>query len=185
MLRDIPNLLTASRIVVIPFILLAMYFDASPISHKIAASLFLYACITDFLDGFIARAYSSQSYFGRCLDPIADKVLIGAVVVMLVKQDKAPLLPAIAIISREILVSGLREFLAQLKVSVPVSRLSQLKTALQMIAICILMLGDQGTGLTFLDKAGGLLLWCAAGLTLFTGYAYFKASYRYFSHSFR
>lgn len=180
MLKRIPNILTTSRVIIIPFILIAMYFNDSPLAHRIAALLFLYACVTDFLDGLIARIFSAQSSFGRFLDPIADKLLVGSVIVMLVHYDRISLLPAIAIICREILVSGLREFLAQLSVSVPVSNLSKIKTFLQMGAIFILVLGNIGSSLTYVDKIGNIASWIAAGLTLFTGYAYLKASFIYF-----
>lgn len=180
-LKYIPNILTVSRIIVIPFILAAMCFLDSVISHKVAAILFLYACITDYLDGAIARTYSVQSNFGKFLDPIADKLLVGAVILVLVYYDRVDLLPSIAIICREILVSGLREFLAEIRVSVPVSRMAKIKTGVQMVAIFILVLGDKGSGIVYASMVGRVLIWIAAGITLFTGYAYLKASFKHFS----
>jgi cardiolipin synthase (CMP-forming) len=176
MFKKIPNLLTASRIVIIPFILIAMYFEQSVFSHRLAAMLFLYACITDFLDGWLARTYSIQSEFGKIFDPIADKLLVGSVIVVLVYYDKADLFPAVAIICREILVSGLREFLAELRISVPVSKLAKIKTFVQMGAIFLLVLEERESDIYMVGKVA---LWIAAGLTIFTGYAYLKASYRH------
>lgn len=179
-IKDLPNLLTASRIIVIPFIIFAMLFDNSMFWHRVAAVLFLYASFTDFLDGYLARSLSLQSNLGKFLDPVADKLLVGAVIVVLVYYDRAGLFPAIAIICREILVSGLREFLADLSVSVPVSKLSKIKTFVQMVAIFILILGKEGSGFQFADIVGNIALWVAAVLTLVTGYAYLKMSFKYF-----
>lgn len=183
MFKNIPNLLTASRIIVIPFIIFAMLFEESVFGHRLAAILFLYACLTDFLDGYIARSFSIQSRLGQFLDPVADKLLVGSVIVVLVHYDRADLFPAIAIIGREILVSGLREFLSDLSVSVPVSKLSKVKTFVQMAAIFILLLGDKGTGLVFVDEVGHFSLWAAAILTLITGYAYLRMSCKYFKQN--
>lgn len=179
MLKSIPNILTISRIVIIPVVLIAMCFDQSIFGHRFAATLFLYACITDFLDGYLARAWSIQSKLGQFLDPVADKLLVGSVMMVLVHFDRADLLPAIAIICREILVSGLREFLAEIRVSVPVSELAKIKTVLQMAAIFILVLGEEGLDIPYLSLIGQITLWIAAGLTLITGYAYLKASIRH------
>jgi CDP-diacylglycerol--glycerol-3-phosphate 3-phosphatidyltransferase len=179
-IKDLPNLLTASRIIVIPFIIFAMLFDNSMFWHRVAAILFLYASFTDFLDGYLARSMSLQSNLGKFLDPVADKLLVGAVIVVLVYYDRAGLFPSIAIICREILVSGLREFLADLSVSVPVSKLSKIKTLVQMVAIFILILGKEGSGIQFADTLGNIALWIAAILTLVTGYAYLKMSFKYF-----
>jgi CDP-diacylglycerol--glycerol-3-phosphate 3-phosphatidyltransferase len=175
MIKQLPNILTVSRIIVIPFVLIAMCFDQSAFGHRLAAGLFLYACITDFLDGFLARAWSIQTKLGQFLDPIADKLLVGSVILVLVHYDKADLLPAIAIICREILVSGLREILAEIRVSIPVSNLAKVKTFLQMTAIFILVLGNEGLGWDQVYAIGSIALWIAAGLTVITGYAYLKA----------
>lgn len=176
MLKNIPNILTISRIVIIPFVLIAMCFDHSQFGHRLAAILFLYACLTDFLDGYLARAWSIQTKLGQFLDPVADKLLVGSVMMVLVHFDRADLFPAIAIICREILVSGLREFLAEIRVSVPVSELGKIKTFLQMAAIFILVLGDVGLNIPYINFIGEVTLWIAALLTVITGYAYLKAS---------
>ena len=174
MFKQIPNILTISRIALLPLILLS-YVLGGKTGEIISASLFALAGFTDFLDGYLARSFDIQSKLGRFLDPIADKLLVGAVIVLLVYYKKADLLPAVAIICREILVSGLREFLAEIRVSVPVSNLAKIKTGFQMSAIFMLLLGSHGSGIQFLDMLGSLALWIAAGLTLFTGYAYLKA----------
>ncbi len=174
MLKQIPNILTFSRIILIPIILFS-YFLGGKYGYIISSSLFLVACITDFLDGYLARTYSIQSKLGTFLDPIADKLLVGSVTVVLVYYKKADLLPSIAIICREILVSGLREFLAEIRVSMPVSGLAKIKTGFQMSSIYMLLLGTDGSGIEYLDLLGSIALWVAAALTLFTGYAYLKA----------
>ena len=183
MFRNLPNLLTVSRIVLIPFVVCAMLFENSVFGHRLAAALFLYACITDFFDGYLARIFSVQSKLGTFLDPIADKLLVGSVIVVLVHYGRADLFPAIAIIGREILVSGLREFLSGLRVSVPVSKLSKVKTFLQMAAIFILLLGNKGSNLDFMDQMGNVALWIAACLTLITGYVYLRVSCKYFKQN--
>lgn len=178
MLKQIPNILTLSRIISIPLILL-FYYIGGKYGEILSASLFLLACVTDFLDGYLARAFSIQSKLGRFLDPIADKLLVGSVIVLLVYYKKADLLPAIAIISREILVSGLREFLAEIRVSVPVSHLAKLKTFFQMLAIFMLLLGSTKSEITYLDELGRVTLWIASVLTLFTGYLYLKSGLKH------
>lgn len=171
--KNLPNLLTYSRIVIIPVFVAVFYWD-NPISHWIATGLFIYASITDFLDGYYARAWNVTSNIGRFLDPIADKLLVATALLMLVAHHRADVLPAIAIVCREILVSGLREFLAELRISVPVSQLAKFKTAAQLIAISLLLAAP---ALPFAENAqyfGDALLWVAALLTLVTGYHYFK-----------
>ncbi|AIL64559.1 CDP-diacylglycerol--glycerol-3-phosphate 3-phosphatidyltransferase [Rickettsiales bacterium Ac37b] len=181
--KRVPNILTASRIIIIPIIVLSFYLNNGALAHRISATLFLFACITDFFDGYLARAWSIQSALGRFLDPIADKLIVGSVILMLVHFDRADIMPALAIICREILVSGLREFLAELRVSMPVSELSKFKTTLQMTAIFLLLLGNEGSSLEYVDLAGKITLWLAAALTIFTGYAYLKASLHYISQN--
>ena len=181
MLKRIPNMLTMSRILIIPVVIMVMTFEHHlALNSRIAAGLFIYACITDFLDGYLARLLKARSSFGKALDPIADKLLVASIIIILVQQQKIDFLPAIAIVCREILVSGLREFLAKLRVSVPVSRLAKFKTFIQMTAITILVLGNDGSGLLFMNYIGRIALWLAAALTLFTGYVYLKASYKYY-----
>jgi cardiolipin synthase len=173
-MRQLPNILTMSRIIVIPLIVISFYMD-SPFAERFAAALFVFAGITDFFDGFLARAFSVQSRFGRFLDPIADKLLVVAILVMLVRFDRANELAALAIICREILVSGLREFIAELSINLPVSRLAKIKTAVQMLAIFMLLLGSAGSGIVWFSFVGQLVLWLAVGLTLATGYVYLRA----------
>ena len=174
----IPNILTISRIIVIPLIIACFYLD-KVVWNKLAAALFLYATITDFLDGYLARLWSYHSNFGRMLDPIADKLLVGAIIVVLVDLKQIDVIPAIAIICREILVSGLREFLAQIKVSIPVSNLAKIKTATQMTAIFILILGEELTGFKYVIEMGNVAFWVSSLLTIITGYAYVKTALKY------
>lgn len=177
-MHHIPNILTLSRIVLIPLLIATFYIEGS-FAKQLAAGLFLFASITDFFDGYLARAWSIQSNLGRFLDPIADKLLVAASIMMLVHTKQADILPALAIICREILVSGLREFLAELHIGMPVSRLAKAKTTVQMMAIFVLLLGNEGSGLSFADELGSIALWLAAALTLFTGYAYLRAGLVY------
>ncbi len=158
----------------IPILVASFYIDGV-LSHWVAASLFAIASLTDFFDGYLARLWKTQSSFGRFLDPIADKLLVVAAIFMLVHFDRAHVIPALLIVCREILVSGLREFLAELSVSVPVSRLAKVKTGFQMAAMLLLLLGNRGTGWEYTGMLGNAALWIAAGLTIFTGYAYLKA----------
>lgn len=176
--RTLPNILTLSRILVIPVLVASFYIDGQ-LSHWVAAALFALAGVTDFFDGYLARTWKVQSNLGRFLDPIADKLLVMTAIVMLVHFDRAHIIPSLLILCREILVSGLREFLAQINISVPVSKLAKLKTAVQMLAIFLLILGAEGTGerLTFI--LGNIALWIAAGLTLVTGYAYLKSGLKH------
>lgn len=177
--KNIPNLLTYFRIAVIP-LLVVLFYIPGIWGHGMAAGLFLLAGISDYLDGYLARNWEAQSTLGRFLDPIADKLLIGAVLIVLVDRHIITgwhCLPAIAILCREILVSGLREHLAELQVIVPVSKLAKWKTATQMVALCLLLLGDYAPGGTI---PGLLLLWAAALLTLQTGYLYLKHGLRHF-----
>jgi CDP-diacylglycerol--glycerol-3-phosphate 3-phosphatidyltransferase len=177
--KSLPNILTLSRIIIIPAIVGSFYLGDNKSARLIASSLFLIASFTDFLDGFIARTWSLQSSLGRFLDPIADKLLVSSIILMLVHFDRVDILPALAIIFREILVSGLREFLASLRVSVPVSELSKLKTAVQMLAIFLLLLGNKGSNFMYTDILGRIALWAAALLTIMTGYAYLKSAIKY------
>ena len=176
---NLPNALTISRILATPVVCLLL-FVGSALGSWLALAVWIYACVTDFLDGYLARSWQQQSSFGRMLDPIADKLLVSSVLLVLVGVDRLTglsILPAAIILCREILVSGLREFLAQLQVSVPVTRLSKWKTTLQMIAIGFLVVGNEGPELFgFTSTDGGVCgLWAAAALTLVTGYDYLRA----------
>ena len=175
----LPNVLTFSRIAAIP-IVVGLLFVGTHAGNWVALGVYTYACITDFLDGYLARAWEQQSSLGRFLDPVADKLFVAAIVLILVGIDRitgAALLPAVIILCREILVSGLREFLAEARVGVPVNRLAKWKTTIQMVAIGFLVTADAGPDfgpLTTLD-IGIYGLWAAALLTLVTGFDYLRA----------
>jgi cardiolipin synthase len=179
MQSTLPNALTVSRIVATPVVCLLLYFEHATTAW-VALVLYVYACLTDFLDGFLARAWSQQSSFGRFLDPIADKLLVGLVLLVLVGIDRLPgihILPAAVILWREILVSSLRDYLAQLNVPLPVTRLAKWKTTLQMVAIGFLVVGDFAPTIGSLTatQIGRFGLWAAAILTFITGYDYLRA----------
>lgn len=176
MLTSLPNVLTLSRIVVIP-VLVALFFVQGDVARWIACALFVAAAITDYFDGHFARRWSQSSAFGRFLDPIADKLLVSATILMLVATDSIAglvVLPALIILCREVLVSGLREFLAGLNVGLPVSRLAKWKTMLQMVALGFLIVGDAGPDAVPVQLIGETGLWAAALLTLVTGYDYLR-----------
>jgi cardiolipin synthase len=177
-LTSLPNLLTLSRILAIPLVV-AMFFVPGDYARWFACVLFSAAALTDWLDGHMARRWAQQSELGRFLDPIADKLLVSATLFMLVAKGRFSaewaLLPALVILCREILVSGLREYLAELRVGLPVSRLAKWKTAIQMVAIGVLIVGDAGPAVLPVVRIGETLLWLAALLTLVTGYDYLRA----------
>jgi len=183
---NLPNLLTLSRIAAIP-VLVAMVALRSPGGDVAACAIFALAAITDWLDGRIARQRKQQSDLGRMLDPIADKLLVGATLMVLAgmgRLDFYGLFPAIVILCREILVSGLREYLAGLSVGLPVTRLAKWKTGLQMAALGILLAGDSGARVLHLailpvGTIGTVMLWVAALLTLVTGWDYLMAGLRH------
>jgi cardiolipin synthase len=178
MVSSVPNGLTLFRIAVIP-VIVALFYVENSAGRWIAGGLFTAAAISDFLDGYIARALEIQSDFGRMLDPIADKLLVSATLLMLVGFDDIngiSLVPAVVILTREIVVSGLREFLASLAIPVPVSQLSKWKTTLQLIAIGVLIVGNAVPALPQLHAAGIVGLWIAGVITLITGYDYLRAS---------
>jgi cardiolipin synthase len=186
---DLPNLLTLSRIAAIP-VLVVLVALRHPWSDVAACVVFSAAAITDYFDGKIARERQMVSGFGRMLDPIADKLLVGAALMLLAGMERlsaAALYPAIVILLREILVSGLREYLAGLKVSLPVTRLAKWKTGFQMGALGTLLAGDTAAaalGLSFLPVSfiGEAMLWIAAVLTLITGWDYLQAGLRHAGH---
>jgi cardiolipin synthase (CMP-forming) len=176
-LTNLPNLLTLSRIAAVPIVVALFYVPGSG-ARWLACALFAAAGVTDWLDGHMARRWAQQSDIGRFLDPIADKLLVSATLLMLTASGRLPtgaLLPALVILCREILVSGLREYLAGLRVGLPVSRLAKWKTGIQMVAIGFLIVGDAGPALLPVTAIGGTLLWAAALLTLVTGYDYLRA----------
>lgn len=178
---NLPNLLTISRIAVIP-VLVGLFYVGGDVARWISCVLFSAAAVTDYLDGYVARSRAQVSAFGRFLDPIADKLLVSAVILMLVAFDRIAglvVLPALIILCREILVSGLREFLAGLNVGLPVSRLSKWKTMLQMVALGFLIVGDAGPAAVPVTLIGEAGLWVAALLTIVTGYDYLHAGLRH------
>lgn len=178
MLTSLPNLLTLFRIAAIPGIV-ALFFLESDLGRYLACGLFSIAAITDFFDGYVARAYGQQSSLGQFLDPVADKLLVSAALLMTTAFGQIgglTLLPAVVILCREILVSGLREFLAGLQIGVPVSTLAKWKTMIQMFAIGFLIVGDSGPDAFPTRLIGEFGLWAAAVLTLITGYDYLRAS---------
>lgn len=178
MLTNPPNLLTVSRIGLIPLLVLLFYVEADWARYT-ACGIFVVAATTDYLDGYMARSWKMQSPFGRWLDPVADKLLVGATVIMLVGFDQAPLLPSLVILLREITVSGLREYMAEVSVGLPVSRLAKWKTGVQMTAIAFLLVGDAGPAWAPVASIGWGGLWLAAALTLVTGWDYLQAGLRH------
>ncbi|WP_088347820.1 MULTISPECIES: CDP-diacylglycerol--glycerol-3-phosphate 3-phosphatidyltransferase [Rhodomicrobium] len=184
---SVPNLLTYARLVAVPTLAGVLFFFEGETARWLALAVFVFAGVTDFLDGYIARAWSQQSPLGRMLDPIADKLLVGAALMLLVADQTISgwsIWAALIILSREILVSGLREFLAELNVRVAVSRLAKWKTTVQMVAIGVLLAGNAGRGLCDCSTVdiGLVLLWVAAMLTLYTGFDYFRAGLKYVMH---
>lgn len=179
---NLPNILTLSRIFVIP-VLVASFYMEQPMGSHIAFVTFALAGITDFFDGYLARATGTVSIIGQFLDPIADKLMVGAILIMVVHigwVSSYHVIAAVIIMCREILVSGLREFLAGIQVSVPVTVLAKWKTTLQMVALGALVWteGAPSFGLPALE-VGLTLLWVAALLTLYTGYDYLRAGLKH------
>ena len=176
---NLPNILTLSRIVVIPIIFLSVYINCVVVSTVVAV-LFALASITDYFDGYLARTHNQMTIFGRLLDPIADKLLVVSALVVILVKDMVALpisyIPIIIILCREVLVSGLREFLAEVKVGMPVTRLAKWKTGVQMFAIGGILFKDSIWIFGFLGEG---LLWIAGVLTFITGYQYFQKSLDY------
>jgi len=178
----LPNLLTLSRIFAVP-ILVFLLWRPTPVDYAVTFALYCIVGITDYFDGYLARAQGQISRLGQFLDPIADKIMVGAVLVMLIssrRENPVPeiaglhIIPAIVILLREIIVSGLREFLAGLQVSVPVSALAKWKTTLQLVALGALILGGALPHASWVHDVGIVSLWAAAALTLVTGYDYLR-----------
>jgi cardiolipin synthase (CMP-forming) len=179
----LPNILTYGRVLAVPVVVVLLFWPDLAWMRWTALCIFIIAGVTDFFDGYLARAWSQQSSLGRMLDPIADKLLVAAVLLMLVADHTITsfsIWAAIVILCREILVSGLREYLAELKVSVPVSKVAKWKTTLQLVALGFLIAGRAADlivpGVTL---AGLILLWVAAILTLYTGWDYMKAGIKH------
>ncbi|WAJ30458.1 CDP-diacylglycerol--glycerol-3-phosphate 3-phosphatidyltransferase [Antarcticirhabdus aurantiaca] len=199
---SLPNILTYARIVAVPLVVLCFFIEGTLRSPDYARwwafGLFVAASVTDWLDGYLARIWQQTSTIGRMLDPIADKLLVAAALLLLAAEGTIAgwtLWAAIIILCREILVSGLREYLAELKVSVPVTRVAKWKTFIQMLAIAFLLAGPAadnlaahyflvsatatGAEIPIVSQTGLVLLWIAAVITLYTGYDYFRAGLRH------
>ncbi len=186
---NLPNMLTYGRILAVPLVVFCFFLEgrlqSSDFARWLALLVFAAASITDYLDGYLARAWQQTSNIGRMLDPIADKLLVATCLILLAADTDRTiagwsLWAAIIILCREILVSGLREYLADLKVSVPVTQLAKWKTTLQMIAIGFLLLGPAGDKIVpYWTDIGIVLLWISALVTLYTGYDYFRAGLKH------
>ena len=186
----LPNLLTLSRILAVPLLVFLLW-RPSPIDYAITFVLYCLVGLTDYLDGYLARAQGTVSRLGQFLDPIADKIMVAAVILLLVARPPIEgfggrpiiadwhLIPALVILLREIIVSGLREFLAGLQVSVPVSQLAKWKTALQLIALGALILAGAVPAWAWVHQVGLASLWAAAALTLVTGWDYLRVGLRH------
>ena len=180
---SLPNILTYARIAAIPVVVGCVYaqsvMDGPLWLRWVALAVFIAAGVTDVLDGYYARMWDQQSAFGRMLDPIADKLLVASCLLMLAADNSIhgwTLWAAIVILCREILVSGLREYLAALRVSVPVTKLAKWKTTIQLVAIGFLIAGEAGEQiLSATTLIGIVLLWMAAIFTIYTGWDYFRA----------
>jgi cardiolipin synthase len=189
MILTLPNILTMSRVAVIP-VFVALFFLESATGQWVACGLFALAAITDFFDGYLARSRDQTSAFGTFLDPVADKLLVASALLMMVAFDQISglvVVPAVIILFREILVSGLREYLAGFAVSLPVSRLAKWKTTVQMIAIGFLIVGNaahpavpEAFPVRLIGEAG---LWVAAVITLVTGFDYLRTGLRHMGGS--
>ncbi len=178
---SLPNILTYGRVAAVPLVAGFLFWSQQPWARWTALAIFIAAGVTDFFDGYLARAWSQQSSLGRMLDPIADKLLVSSVILMLAANQTisgATLWAALVILCREILVSGLREYLAELRVPVPVTAVAKWKTTVQLVALGFLIAGPAGeAALPGSVNTGLVLLWIAAILTLYTGWDYMKASY--------
>ena len=179
---NLSNFLTLIRVAIIPIIVLCIYLK-SPFFGWTAFILFCLASITDYFDGYLARIRNEVTNFGTFLDPIADKLLVAAVILILTSKGVIAnweTIPALIILLREITVSGLREYLAGIKISIPVSQIAKLKTLLQLFALALLILSESITDIVLIIFLGKLFLWAAGLLTLYTAYDYVKASIKHF-----
>lgn len=196
MLKQLPNILTVSRIVLLP-VLIGLFFVDGAAAAWTALWIYIFCAVTDFLDGWIARKFGSTSGFGTFLDPISDKIMVGSLLLTLAAFDRLHdgwIIPAIVILMREFLISGLREYLGPKNISVPVSKLAKWKTGLQMTALGFLIIGDYGDGamaavfgmlvpgegtVAGALLTGQILLTAAAVITMITGWNYVKAGFRH------
>jgi CDP-diacylglycerol--glycerol-3-phosphate 3-phosphatidyltransferase len=184
---SLPNLLTLSRIFAVP-ILVFLLWRPTPIDYAVTFVLYCIVGVTDYFDGYLARAQGRISRLGQFLDPIADKIMVAAVLIMLISSRKANPVPEIdglhiiaglVILLREIIVSGLREFLGPLNISMPVSRLAKWKTTFQLVSLGALILGGAVPQHVWVHDTGLIFLWAAAALTLVTGYDYLRVGLRH------
>ena len=177
----IPNILTIGRIIIVPFFVVSFFLPGF-YGEIIPFLLFILASFTDFLDGLLARLYKEESKLGELLDPIADKIIVSAALILLVMNgtiQNYEVIAAIIILTREILISGLREFLGKVQVQIPVTSLAKVKTFIQMFSIAILLIGETGNAIINFEDynaqtVGIILLWLSAFLTLYTGYDYVR-----------
>ena len=184
---NIPNMLTYGRILAVPLIVLCFFIEGrlhgSDFARWTALAIFSLASVTDFLDGYLARIWDQTSNIGRMLDPIADKLLVSAILLLIAADGTIAgwtIWAAIIILCREILVSGLREYLAEIKVSVPVTLLAKWKTTIQMVAIAFLLAGPAGDKIVpYTTEIGITLLWISAVVTLYTGWDYFRSGLKH------
>ena len=183
---SLPNILTLSRIVTVPLLVALLWYPGWELGYALGFALYCLMGITDYFDGYLARAQGTVSKLGQFLDPIADKIMIAAVILMLVGTRHEPasitglhLVPALVILLREIAVSGLREFLAELRVSLPVSRLAKYKTTFQIVALGALILAGAVPQLGWVKDVGLVSLWAAAALTLVTGWDYLRVGLKH------
>lgn len=180
-MQKLPNYLTFMRILVIPGVVASFSFPGM-LAAWIGCGLFIAASVTDYFDGYLARKFKSTSSLGRIFDPIADKLLVAATLLMMAAYDRlgyTGLWPAVVILCREVLVSGLREFLAEIRIGLPVTRLAKWKTGIQMTAIPMLMVADFSPWFCYFGEVGEILIWIAALLTVITGYDYLRAGLKH------
>ncbi len=172
MTQHIPNALTLARIAAIPIIVALMFLN-DPTAQLIAGIVFILAALTDFLDGYSARLLNVVSTFGKAFDPIADKMLVLSILMLLIYLNRAAIVPAIIILCREILITGMREYLSTTeRGTIPVSWVAKYKTTFQLIALSCLLFFGQGQFLVW----GNVILWIAAGLTVYSGYGYIRGA---------
>lgn len=182
-MRNLPNYLTIGRLIALPILVILMFIKGDVAAWS-ALGLYTVCCITDWLDGYIARACNVESPFGKFLDPVSDKIFVATVLVALIANQHLPqwgAIPVIIILSREFLISGLREFFGPKNISFPVSKLAKWKTTIQMFSLGFLIVGETGEKVYALNyETGYLLLAVATLLTMFTGWTYLKEGARHF-----
>jgi len=174
MIKNIPNILTVARMALIPVLIATFYCDGV-IAHYVATGIFIFASLTDYMDGSIAKKFGWQSRFGKIFDPIADKMLVVSTLVMLVDKCDVPILPILAILCREVFISGVREYLAAEEMPMQVNNLGKVKTVIQMVAITILLLGRGGARFEYAHQIGVVAIYIAAVMTLISGYVYVRS----------